>query len=208
LQPGSHAVAAWSAYGCSLDYIDIGSRVQGAGGDASTEVVTCHSLLTYYLLAPCTGGHTVAAWITYGYSLECMLLTTYYVLAPCHRWRSRCAPSPPRARWWASAAHAGASPYVLQAATICTPGCNRMQSSLQPDALRPATACTPVCNRMHFNLQPPTLACNRMHQPATVRATGASWRPPSRRSGCRARRRAPRCPRSRRRRRSGTRARS
>ena len=39
-------------------------------------------------------------------------------------------------------------------AAICTPGCNRMHSSLQPHALKPVTARAPACNRTHSSLQP------------------------------------------------------
>jgi len=39
-------------------------------------------------------------------------------------------------------------PYVIRAATVCDPGCNRMRSGLQPYAIRAATACDPGCNRM------------------------------------------------------------
>ena len=38
-------------------------------------------------------------------------------------------------------------PYVIRAATVCDPGCNRMRSGLQPYAIRAATACDPGCNR-------------------------------------------------------------
>ena len=46
-------------------------------------------------------------------------------------------------RWWREVGHSSLQPYVLQAATLCAPGCNPKCSMLQPYVLQAATICAP-----------------------------------------------------------------
>eukprot|EP00964_Phaeocystis_antarctica_P156632 scaffold126424_cov48-Phaeocystis_antarctica.AAC.2 len=117
----------WTTYGCSPDHIRPGHirlqpgvhrhRVASPRRGRRRKYGSSSMLLTtYYVLAPHSLDYEL-------HPVEKQVLTTYLLLRTCNyvlvtnylqrtcslrRWRSRCAPSPPRARWWASAARAGA----------------------------------------------------------------------------------------------------